>query len=324
MRVLVTGATGFVGSAVVIRCAGESGWELRAAHRGDSSRVPTSGLPVRVGDLRDETDWAKGLNGADAVVHTAARVHMMHDTSANPLTEFRRVNVAATLSLARQAVAAGVRRFVFISSIKVNGDRTLPRHPFSADDQVTPTDSYGLSKFEAEEGLRALSANTGLEVVIIRPVLVYGVGVKANFRSMLRWVRRGVPLPLGAIHNKRSFVALENLADLVCICVGHPAAANETFLVSDGDDMSTTELLQRMAAAMHVSSRLFPVSASVLRASLTAAGRAAMADRLCGSLQVDIGKTRKLLQWNPPLGVDDALEQTAYWFLHADPSSHRS
>jgi nucleoside-diphosphate-sugar epimerase len=278
---------------------------------------------VRVGDLRADTDWSESVTGVDTVVHTAARVHMMHDTSADPLTEFRSVNVDGTLQLARQAAAHGVRRFVFISSIKVNGDRTLPEHPFRADDGPAPTDPYGLSKYEAEQGLRAVSATTGMQVVVIRPVLVYGPGVKANFQSMMRWVQRGIPLPLGAIENQRSLVAVGNLADLVCTCVRHPAAAGETFLVSDGDDMSTTLLLRRIASAMQVPSRLIAVPGPLLRASFRAVGKSAVARRLCDSLQVDIQKTRDLLQWTPPVTVAGALAETARWFLRSEPRPHR-
>jgi UDP-glucose 4-epimerase len=232
------------------------------------------------------------------------------------LSEFRRVNVAGTLNLARQAAAAGARRFVFISSIKVNGEATHAR-PYRADDVPAPVDAYGLSKHEAEQALRKVSQQTGLEVVIIRPVLVYGPGVKANFLTMMRWLHRGVPLPLGAIDNRRSLVALENLVDLICTCLSHPAAANQTFLVSDGEDLSTAALLQRTATALGTRARLLPVPPRMLEAVARVLGKPDVAVRLCGSLQVDITKTRELLEWAPPSSVDTALKHTARHFLDA-------
>lgn len=211
------------------------------------------------------------------------------------------------MNLARQAVDAGVKRFVFISSIKVNGEETLPGQPFCVDDDPRPADPYGISKMEAEQELRTLAQETGLEVVIVRPPLVYGPGVKANFLSMIRWVARGVPLPLGAIHNQRSFVALGNLVDFLVTCVEHPHAANQTFLVSDGEDFSTTELLKRIAAAMGRPAHLIPVPVRLLKVGLGLLGKGAIASRLCGSLQVDMSRTRELLGWTPPLTVDEGL-----------------
>jgi UDP-glucose 4-epimerase len=235
----------------------------------------------------------------------------MADTVSDPLQEFRRVNVQATLNLARQAAAAGVRRFVFVSSIKVNGESTQPGSAFTADDAPAPLDAYGISKMEAEQGLRQIALQTGMEVVIIRPPLVYGPGVKANFAAMMRWLKRGVPLPLGAIENQRSFVALDNLVDLIVTCLIHPAAANQTFLVSDGEDVSTTELLRRMGQALGCTARLLPVPASWLKLAADMLGKADMAQRLCGSLQVDISKTRQLLGWQPPLSLDSGLKKAA-------------
>jgi UDP-glucose 4-epimerase len=235
----------------------------------------------------------------------------MADTVSDPLQEFRRVNVQATLNLARQAAAAGVRRFVFVSSIKVNGELTQPESAFKADDAPAPLDAYGISKMEAEQGLREIALQTGMEVVIIRPPLVYGSGVKANFAAMMRWLKRGVPLPLGAIQNQRSLVALDNLVDLIVTCLTHPAAANQTFLVSDGEDVSTTELLRRMGQALGSPARLLPVHASWLKLAAAMLGKADMAQRLCGSLQVDISKTRQLLGWQPPLSLDTGLKKAA-------------
>lgn len=214
-----------------------------------------------------------------------------------------------TLNLARQAAQVGVRRFVFVSSIKVNGEATQPGQAFTADDVPSPLDPYGVSKLEAEQGLREIEAQTGMEVVIVRPPLVYGPGVKANFAAMMRWVARGIPLPLGAIHNARSMVALDNLVDLLVACLKHPAAAEQTFLVSDGEDVSTTELLRRTAQAMGKKALLLPVPASVLELGATVLGKRDVAQRLCGSLQVDIEKTRRLLGWNPPLTLEQGLKK---------------
>jgi UDP-glucose 4-epimerase len=215
------------------------------------------------------------------------------------------------LNLARQAAAAGLRRFVFVSSIKVNGEATQLARPFIADDAPAPLDAYGVSKMEAEQGLREIARQTGMEVVIIRPPLVYGPGVKANFAAMMRWLKRGVPLPLGAIHNQRSLVALDNLVDLILTCLTHPAATNQTFLVSDGEDVSTTELLRRMGQAMGKTARLLPVPASWLKVAASLVGKGDVAQRLCGSLQVDISKTRELLGWVPPVSLDEGLRRAA-------------
>ena len=310
--ILVTGATGFVGNAVVQRLLAEDQSRgLALALRRDDRRWTDRVLSHVVGDLEPTTDWTVALGGVSVVVHCAARVHVMIDSSTNPLEEFRRVNVAGTLNLAHQAAAAGVRRFVFVSSIKVNGEATHLGSAFEADDAPGPLDAYGTSKMEAEQGLRKLSAKTGMQVVIIRPPLVYGPGVKANFATMMRWLQRGVPLPLGAIHNQRSLVALDNLVDLIVTCLTHPAAANQTFLVSDGEDVSTKELLRRMGRAMGRPARLIPVPASWLKLAAAIIGKADVAQRLCGSLQVDIEKTRRLLGWSPPVSLDEGLRRAA-------------
>ena len=285
-----------------------------ATVRTSKRQWPEGKLKVKLGDLAPSTDWADALDGVTCTVHCAARVHVMQDASRDPLQAYRNVNVQGTLNLARQAASAGAVRFVFISSIKVNGEATTPGQSFSADDVPAPLDPYGISKMEAEHGLREIADETGMEVVIIRPPLVYGPGVKANFLAMMRWLSRGIPLPLGAIDNRRSLVALDNLVDLIVTCIDHPAAANQTFLVSDGEDLSTTDLLRRMGRALGKPARLLPVPPALLKAGAALVGKPELAQRLCGSLQVDISKTRELLGWTPPITVDEGLRRAAEGF----------
>jgi nucleoside-diphosphate-sugar epimerase len=262
---------------------------------------------VSIGDIGPDTDWEQALRGTDKVVHVAARVHIMGDTVSCPLEEYRKVNVHGTLNLARQAAQAGVGRFVFISSIKVNGEKTLPGKPFTPDDSPAPEDPYARSKFEAEQGLHKLAQETGMEVVIIRPPLVYGPGVKGNFAKMIRLVEHGLPVPFGAIHNQRSMVGLDNLVDLIVTCIDHPAAANQVFLAGDGEDISTPELLRGIARAMDKPVRLIPVPAWILVPVATLLGKRAVAQRLLGSLQMDISKTRELLGWEPQVSVEEGI-----------------
>ena len=306
--ILVTGGSGFVGSALLKQFL-KDGFEVRASARSCLSTGLKGVQFHQIGDMTAATDWSAALKGMQAVVHCAARVHVMQDDAADPLQAYREVNVKGTLNLANQAAKAGVRRFVFVSSIKVNGEVTQPGRPFTADDIPSPLDPYGVSKLEAEQGLRRIEAQTGMEVVIVRPPLVYGPGVKANFASMMRWVARGIPLPLGAIQNVRSMVALDNLVDLLVTCLKHPAAAGQSFLVSDGEDVSTTELLCRTAQAMGKKALLLPVPASVLELGASLLGKRSVSQRLCSSLQVDIEKTRWLLGWSPPLTLDQGLKK---------------
>lgn len=312
--ILLTGATGFVGGAILKRLLDEKVHAVSAVVRKESKLKAQDVPTLRIGSFDGETQWTGDLTKFDVVIHSAARVHVMNDAESDPLAAFRNVNVAGTLNLARQAAACGVRRFIFISSIKVNGEGTTPGTFYTGDDAPAPADPYGISKMEAELGLRQLSTEAGMEVVIIRPVLVYGPGVKANFLSMMRWLDKGIPLPFGAIHNNRSLVALDNLVDLVVTCIDHPAAANQTFLVSDGEDLSTTELLTKMAKALKKPARLVPVPSWVLQGGAALLGKKALSQRLCGSLQVDITKTRTLLGWTPPVSVDEALAATALHF----------
>lgn len=315
MRVLLTGASGFVGRAVQARLLVDGLHRLRCAQR-KAPVAPLAGVEYCLApSLEAEADWSQALADVDAVIHCAARVHVMHEQAADPLAEFRRANVEGTLRLAQQAVAAGVRRFVFVSSIKVNGEQTLPGQAYRADDVSDATDPYGISKREAEDELLALAAETGLEVVIVRPPLIYGPGVKANFLSMMRWLQRGVPLPFGAIGNRRSLVALDNLVDLLVVCLTHPAASGQRFLVCDGEDLSTTELLRRLSTALGRTARLLPVPQALIEWAAILLGRRQLNQRLCGSLQINMDKTRERLGWAPPLSVDQALAKTAAHYL---------
>lgn len=313
MKMLVSGASGFIGKSLCAELL-RQGHSVRAAVRVRKSHIENIET-VPVGEINGETDWTDALRDIKAVVHLAAHVHVMRNNATDPLDELRKVNVEGTWNLARQAAEAGVQRFVFISSIKVNGESTPLGQPYTAEDQPAPTELYGISKLEAEEALRQLADETGMEVVIIRPPLVYGPGVKANFRSMMHWLAKGVPLPLGAIHNMRSLVALDNLVDLIITCIDHPAAANQTFLAGDGEDLSTTELLQRLGNALGKPAKLIPIPAWILKTGAMLLGKRDMAQRLCGSLQVDISKACDLLGWQPPVSVDDALKKTAADFL---------
>lgn len=314
--VILTGASGFVGSALLDLLRSRSR-EVRPIVRQERGLAGA----VAVGEIGLSTEWSKALQGADSVVHLAARVHVMDERSSDPLAEFRKVNVEGTLHLAREAVVHGVRRFVYISSLKVNGEASRPGVPFTADDVPAPSDPYSISKHEAEQGLLALARETGLEVVIIRPPLVYGAGVKANFLRMMRWLYRGVPLPFGAIVNRRSLVALDNLIDLIVVCIDHPAAINQIFLVGDGEDLSTTELLKHIAAALGKPARLLPIPQNIFKIGLKLVGKGDVAQRLCSSLSADISKARTLLGWIPPVGVDEALRKTARHFLDSNRRS---
>jgi len=311
INVLVTGASGFIGSSLLSCLSIKEGIRVSGAFKHQFSNIPPGIQTFQVGDLGDNTNWIPALNNIGVVVHTAARVHVMNDRANDSLSEFRKINVEGTLNLARQALVAGVKRFIFISSIKVNGESTTPGALYTADDQPNPVDPYGISKWESEIGLRRLAEESSLEVVIIRPPLVYGPGVKANFRRMMRWLDKGVPLPLGNIQNKRSLVALDNLVDLIITCTEHPAAANQIFLAGDGEDLSTTELLQRTGKALGKPARFIPFPVGLLTFLASLLGKKEVAQRLCGSLQVDISKARELLGWEPPVSVEERLRKVA-------------
>ncbi|WP_299587081.1 SDR family oxidoreductase [uncultured Microbulbifer sp.] len=303
-RVLLTGASGFVG-CTLLPALRDKGYRVLPVYR-----QPVEG-GFQIQGLDAQTDWSAALEGVSVVIHTAARVHVMQESATDPLAEFRKVNVDGTLQLAQQAAVSGVKRFIFLSSIKVNGESTAGQSSFSALDDCHPEDPYAVSKKEAEDALLALAEETGLEVVIIRPPLVYGPGVKANFQSMMVWLQKGIPLPLGSIENRRSLVSVYNLIDLITVCIDHPKAKNQIFLVSDDRDMSITELLTCLSTALQCRARLLPVPKSVLVFMLSLFGKKAVADRLCGSLQVDIVKTKELLGWKPAVTVEEGLAKTA-------------
>jgi nucleoside-diphosphate-sugar epimerase len=307
MTILLTGANGFVGSALS-KTFLESKINYRAALKTLGGK-PLGLEKIAVGDISSRTDWKLALKDIECVVHLAARVHVMRDASLDPLSEFRRVNVEGTRNLALQAVAAGVKRFVYLSSIKVNGELTQPNSCFTADDSVNPQDPYGISKWEAEQVLHQISENTGLEVVVIRPPLIYGPNAKGNFASMVKWLGRGIPLPFGSINNLRSLVSVYNLCDLILRCVDHPVAAGQTFMVSDDEDLSTTDLLNRTAFAMGLKTSQINVPQKLLELSASLLGQSNFAQRLFGSLQVDISATKSLLNWKPPFSVDEGLKR---------------
>ena len=312
MKILVTGASGFVGRSL---CAAleQNGHVLVPVVRTISSRLSTNRDYVEIGDINSSTNWMPVLGNVDAVIHLAARVHVMKETAVDPLAAFREVNVYGTERLAYQAGAAGVKRLVYVSSIKVNGEVTSDR-PFRADDEVKPADAYGVSKLEAEQRLVQIAEQTGLEFVIVRPPLVYGPGVGGNIFRLLKLIDSGVPLPFGRVCNRRSFVNIDNLSDFLNVCITHPNADGKTFLVSDGHDMSTGELIANLAREMRKSIWLLPVPVFLLKFIGTLVGKRAEMDRLCGSLQLDIGKSCRILDWEPPFTVADGLHKTVAWY----------
>jgi nucleoside-diphosphate-sugar epimerase len=308
--IAVTGASGFVGRALCQSLA-DQGVPFRALVRSPDARLPQARV---IGDIGADTDWAAALQGVSCIVHCAARVHVMQDTEADPLAAFRRVNVEGTRRLARSAAHAGVRRLVFLSSLKVLGEQTAPGLRFNNLTPPAPEDAYGRSKWEAEQALWAVSKPTGLEVVVVRPPLVHGPGVKANFLRLMQAVARGLPLPFGQVNNQRSLLALGNLTDLLQLCTRHPDAPGQTFLASDDQDVSTPDLVRQLAAAMGRPPRLLPVPVSWLRWAGRLTGRAHQIERLIGSLQVDIGHTREVLDWSPRLTLQQGLRLTVQGF----------
>lgn len=311
-KILITGATGFVGKAFLARVLKDSELMPVIAVRNKQADYDNIEQFI-VTDLAQSVDWGEALTNTEVVVHIAGRAHVLKETAIDPIQAFRAINVEATIELAKQALEMGAKRFIFISSIGVNGNYN--NEPFTENDTPSPEGYYALSKYEAEQALLSLTKNTSMELVIIRPPLVYGEGVKANFYSLLKWAYRGIPLPLGLVKNKRSFVALDNLVDLILTCTRHPQAANQLFLVADDEDLSTPDLLKRSANYMGKSVTLLPVPVCLLQLMATAVGKRNMARQLCNSLQVDISKAKTLLNWSPIITVDDALQKTVATFL---------
>ncbi|MBU3595991.1 SDR family oxidoreductase [Polynucleobacter sp. 86C-FISCH] len=310
---LVTGASGFVGKALCNYAAGYD-FQVSAVTR-TPNEFGNNIQNIVCDDFSAAGSLLEGMRGVDVVVHLAARVHVMQESSDDALAAYRAVNVDLTLNLAKQAAAAGVKRFIYMSSIKVNGEKTPVGRAFSADDIPAPEDPYGVSKMEAEQALFELSKSTGMEIVVIRPPLIYGPEVGANFMAMMRWLARRVPLPLGAIDNRRSMVALDNLLNLILACTSHPKASGQVFLVSDDQDVSVTQLLMRLAHAMKVPAILLPVPSVIIKFAAVMLNKASVAQRLCDNLQVDIAKTKEMLNWTPPLSLDEGLQVTADWYL---------
>lgn len=311
-KVLITGATGFIGKALLTKLMANPHYSLVIAVRRLVSSI-SQVEQVIIPDLTQSIDWHNALTDVTTVVHLAGRAHVLKETASDPLAVFREVNVTATLELAKQALTAGVKRFIFISSIGVNGNRNT--QAFTEQDVPNPEADYARSKLEAEEALRALTKDTAMELVIIRPPLVYGVGVQANFYSLIKWVDRSIPLPLGLVKNNRSFVALDNLLDFILICMEHPKAANQLFLVADKEQVSTPELLTLVAKAMGKKSCLLPVPVGLLKTLASLLGKKNMAIQLCDSLTIDTHKAQQLLAWQPPVSLTEAINTTVGYYL---------
>ncbi|KAA0933461.1 hybrid nucleoside-diphosphate sugar epimerase/sugar transferase [Psychrobacter sp. ANT_H59] len=313
MNILVTGANGFVGHSLV-----NSLMDTKHSVIAGVRKTPLKKLNCEyriINNLEDKPLSTDIFKDIDVVIHTAARVHVMDDKSADPLTEFRKLNVEGTLNLARQAVEVGVKRFIFISSIKVNGEGTELGKPYTEDSKPNPTDPYGISKYEAEQGLLKLAETTPLEVVIIRPTLVYGENVKGNFQSLIKWTYKGIPLPIGGIkHNLRSLVSVDNLTDFIITCIEHKDAKNQVFLISDDDDISTADLLDGIAKGLGLTNRALPIPASMINKAAAVVGKSGVAQRLSGSLQVDISKAKTLLGWKPKYSTSESIRKTAEFY----------
>lgn len=315
MNVLITGANGFVGRALASHLAAEEAMTVRVAVRRLSRPFPAS-VDVRDNLDLDDADWSSALRAIDVVIHCAARVHVRNDTATDAIAEFRKINTDGTLKLAKKAAEAGVKRFIYLSTIKVNGSSTNDRPPFSANDIPAPTEPYGMSKMEAEIGLLELANKNAIDIVIIRPPLVYGPGVKANFRTLMRVVNWSIPLPFGWTDNKRSFVAIDNLVDFIRTCCAHPAARNQIFLVSDGQDLSTSELITLIGQALRKKTFLLSLPPTAIYRAARFFGKMDMAERLLGSLQVDITKNKHLLNWEPKIAIEFAIKETVQSFFN--------
>lgn len=308
-NLLITGANGFIGRALISKLALQTNYFIRASVRKKTIQFPRQIEVFENMEASSNTNWADALRDIDVVIHLLARVHVMHDKVANPLLEYRNINVNATIALAKLAAKQGIKRFIFLSTVKVNGESTSNK-PFSEFDLPHPQDAYAISKWEAEEALKKISKDTGMELVIIRSPLVYGPNVKANFLKMIQYIKRGIPLPLGAIQNKRSLISIDNLIDFIVTTISHPKAAHQTFLISDDEDISTTDLLRRIGKHIGKPARLIPLHPRILSFLFNILGRQDFGDRLLGSLEVDITKAKKLLAWSPPKTLDEGLRAT--------------
>ena len=312
MKILITGSSGFLGSNIINKLE-LLDYNIISVLRKITSA--SSSNSMQIGEINGDTDYKDIFVGTDIVIHCAARAHIMNEEVADTLAEYRWVNVDGTLNLAQQAADAGVKRFIYISSIKVNGESTSGSVPFTEKDTATPIDPYGVSKYEAEEGLKKIAAETGMEVVIIRPPLVYGAGVKANFLNLLKLSSTKFPLPFGLVNNKRSMVYVNNLVDFIVKCIDHSAAANQTFLISDNDDLSLSGLLQLIRKSMNKSARLIPVPIFLFKLAGLIFRKQDVVDRLVGDLQVDTSKAISLLDWKPPYTVEQGIQATVDSFL---------
>lgn len=314
MKILVTGANGFIGQHLVRKLTRESNYSPIAAIRSSQKNIFTDVPTKIVGDHGPETDWSTALGGVEVVVHAAARVHVIRDSAVNPLEEFRKVNVLGVTRLAEQALECGVRRFVYISSVKVNGESTKENVPFRECFDPVPLDPYAVSKLESERLLLQLAKKSNLEVVILRPPLVYGPGVSANFLRLIILVSKGVPLPLGMINNKRSLIGIRNFTDAIIRCLEHPNANGKTFLVSDNHDISTSELVRLIARSLNKSVILIPVPPTLLKLLGAVFGRGAEVDRLINNLAVDMSLINNDIGWFPPYSLEDEIRNTVNWF----------
>lgn len=316
-KICVTGATGFIGSKLSLKLS-QLSYDVLAPVRNLSSSSLSLNQNLQYIKVEKEDsnlNYSKILKQVDTVIHCAARTHVVKEVEKSPQIAYQKINVEETLNLATQAASFGVKRFIFLSSIKVNGEKTLRSESFKHNDIAMPEDAYGVSKLEAEKVLRELSDRTGLEIVIIRAPLVYGEGVKGNFLRLLNLTNKKIPLPFARINNIRSLVGLDNLIDLIICCIDHPKAAGQIFLISDNESISTPELIKRIGAAMGKSTRLFPVPLSIFKLLGRLMGKSYEVDKLLGSLMVDTSHTRQILGWKPILSLDDGLNKTVQWYL---------
>ena len=314
-KILITGATGFVGRALFKNLKSKKKYLAHLTTRTNQEELFEGGKVFNIGEIDSNTNWNDALDGVDCIVHCAARAHTTENKQTVLLNAYRRINVDGTRNLAKQAVAIGIKRFIFLSSIKVNGEETIATKSFKYNDISQPEDAYGITKWEAEQALLEISKQTGLEVVIIRPPLVYGEGVKGNFLRLLDIVYKQIPLPFAKINNLRSFVGLDNLIDLIICCIEHPKAGGKTFLVSDGEDLSTTDLIRKLSKFMNKSPRLFQFPQLIIQLTARLVGKSLEVKRLLGSLRIDNSYAREILGWSPVLSLDESLAKTVRWYL---------